>query len=85
MESKQQKENIVHLIFNHDKINTLKSFFFYFAEKAKFKKRKIFIILFLVFINTYKYIRRDFRFYFGFILLLGVYTLLKKIKEGKMK
>lgn len=55
MESKQQKENIVHLIFNHDKINTLKSLFFYFAKKAKFKKRKIFIILFLVFINTYTY------------------------------
>lgn len=79
MESKQQKENIFHLIFNHDKIDTLK-FFFILPKKLNLKKSKTFIIPFKVFINTYKYIRRDY-----FILLLGVYTLLNKIKEGKMK
>lgn len=46
MESKQQKENIVHLIFNHDKIDTLKSLFFYFAEKAEFKKKERFLLFY---------------------------------------
>lgn len=53
MESKQQKENIVHLIFNHDKIDTLKSFFFILPKKLNLKKKKDFYYFIFSF---YKYI-----------------------------
>lgn len=46
MESKQQEENIVHLIFNHDKINTLKSFFFMLPKKLNLKKERFLLFYF---------------------------------------